>query len=143
MNSVPNSDSEQCPESKLGWVHRVHILGPGCAHAPHWAYRVVASQAPCHRPPPTVSWTSSRLCRSAHRSCRRSCHALCRAPVCATARRVASSSAMSRASRLYRGACPAMSQHCIATQLAARLSSCHNRNDCIMTNPTGHTSLLS
>ena len=32
MNSVPNSDSEQCPESKLGWVHRVRTLGTGCKH---------------------------------------------------------------------------------------------------------------
>ena len=27
-----NSGSEQCPESKLGWVHRVHTLGSSCAH---------------------------------------------------------------------------------------------------------------
>ena len=26
MNSVQNSDSEQCTESKLGWVHQVHTL---------------------------------------------------------------------------------------------------------------------
>ena len=30
MNSIPNSDSKQCPESKLGWVHRVHTQGLGC-----------------------------------------------------------------------------------------------------------------
>ena len=27
MNSYPNSDSKQCPESKLGWVHRMHTHG--------------------------------------------------------------------------------------------------------------------
>ena len=27
MNSYPNSDSKQCPESKLGWVHRMHTQG--------------------------------------------------------------------------------------------------------------------
>ena len=37
MNSVPNSDSEQCPKSILGWVHRVHTqrtqaAGPLRAH---------------------------------------------------------------------------------------------------------------
>ena len=31
MNSVPNNDSKQCTESKLGWVHRVHTLNPSCA----------------------------------------------------------------------------------------------------------------
>ena len=31
MNSVQNSDSDQCPESKLGWVHRMHTQGLGCA----------------------------------------------------------------------------------------------------------------
>ena len=32
MNSDSNSDSEQCTESKLGRVHRVHTLNPGCEH---------------------------------------------------------------------------------------------------------------
>ena len=33
VNSVPNSDSEQCTESKLGWVHKgAHLTDPGCAH---------------------------------------------------------------------------------------------------------------
>ena len=31
MNSVQNSDSEQYPESRLGLVHRVYTLNPGCA----------------------------------------------------------------------------------------------------------------
>ena len=45
MNNVPNSDSKQCPESKLGQVHSVHTLNPGyactaqrpSAHATRWA----------------------------------------------------------------------------------------------------------
>ena len=32
MNSDPNSDCEQCTESKLGWVHSAHTQGPGCTH---------------------------------------------------------------------------------------------------------------
>ena len=44
MNSVPNSDSKQCPESKLGWVHQVNTLAQlartgraHCAQAVSWA----------------------------------------------------------------------------------------------------------
>ena len=47
MNSVQNSDSEQCTESKLGQVHNVHTHGLGCEHAARWAGRVVAHRAPC------------------------------------------------------------------------------------------------
>ena len=32
MNSDPNSDSKQCTESKLGWVHSAHTQNPGRAH---------------------------------------------------------------------------------------------------------------
>ena len=50
MNSVPNSDSEQCTESKLGWIHQMHTLAQpgrtghahyaqaGCVAAMSWAY---------------------------------------------------------------------------------------------------------
>ena len=73
MNSVLNSDSEQCPESKLGWVHQVHTLAlpehtslSHCAQASHvtdvsWAvWQPVAGRVPslgdrivtlCHRAP--------------------------------------------------------------------------------------------
>ena len=48
MNSVRDSDSEQCTESKLGWVHHVHTLTqaarPGRAHSACWA--------PCRGPLP-------------------------------------------------------------------------------------------
>ena len=55
MNSVQNSTSELCIESKLGWVHQVHTLNPGCAHRPRthcavsqaWTGRVTADAGPC------------------------------------------------------------------------------------------------
>ena len=57
MNSVPNSDSKQCTESKLGWVHQVHTLAypartgrAHCAHAGPCLDRVVAYKVPYHRP---------------------------------------------------------------------------------------------
>ena len=66
MNSDPNSDFEQCTESKLGWMHSVHIQGVvswrvGC--------HIVASLWSCHRrllpcrnpPPPHAPYR--RPCR--------------------------------------------------------------------------------
>ena len=143
-NSVPNSDSEQCIESRLGWVHRVHTLNPSCAHAARWASRVVAHQATCRRPPPTASWPSSRSCRSAHRLCRRPGHASCRHALAhAAARSIVVSSVVSRASWPYRGTGPTMSQHYIATQPVAKPSSCHDTTDCIVTHLSGQVALLS
>ena len=55
MNSVPNSDSEQCTESRLGQVHNVHTP---MAQAVHWAGRVLAHQTPRRGLPPGVSWPS-------------------------------------------------------------------------------------
>ena len=72
MNSVPNSDSEQCPESRLSWVHKVHMvhtLNPSCAptmrtqrpgHATRWAGCVVAHRG-CivgHSWPPSQPYRS-------------------------------------------------------------------------------------
>ena len=102
------------------------------AQVARWAGRIVAHQASCRRPPLAISWPSSRLCRSVHWPCRRSC----RAPVRSAACRVAASSTMLRASRPYRGACSAVSQHCIARHPAARPSFCPDKNDCIVTHPT-------
>ena len=53
MNSDPNSDSEQCPESKLGWVHSAHTHSPRCAHSaprPCAHRRVVARAGPFRGP---------------------------------------------------------------------------------------------
>ena len=77
MNSALNSDSKQCLESKLSWVHKVHtqrtlvartlLLGRAHTTPRPSAQRRVASL------PSVVSWPSSRPCR-------RSCRALCRSP---------------------------------------------------------------
>ena len=47
MNSVPNSNSEQCTKSKLGRVHNAHTHGPSCSHAARWAGCIMAHQASC------------------------------------------------------------------------------------------------
>ena len=56
MNSVPNSDSEQCTESKLGWVHQMNTLNPSCAQRP----RALHPCWPCRGRVvglcPTLSW---------------------------------------------------------------------------------------
>ena len=71
MNSVPNSDSEQCPKSKLGLVHRVHTMNPSCAPTARAAPRPRAHSAlgamswsvelrimACHCTRSAVSWPS-------------------------------------------------------------------------------------
>ena len=61
LNSDPNCDSEQCTESKLCQVHKVHTLNPGYAHSaprPRVKHRVAAHTGPCRG-----------LCCSAHWSC--------------------------------------------------------------------------
>ena len=47
MNNVPNNDSEQCIELRLGWVRRVHTLNPS------WA-----PGRPCRGAPGAVSHAS-------------------------------------------------------------------------------------
>ena len=83
VNSVPNSDSEQCIESKLSWVRQVHTLTQPtrtdrahCAQAVHVAVvsqpiadRVPAYGGSCRR----LGWRCRRLgwpCRKPDRSCR-------------------------------------------------------------------------
>ena len=85
MNNVSNSDSEQCPESKLGWVH---THGPGCTlgrscRGTHW-HHVADLARPCRGAHLTV-WrrTQDRVATQAL-----PCRALCRwrrdaAPPCA------------------------------------------------------------
>ena len=57
MNSVPNSDSEQCTKSKLSRVHSAPILGPAYAHtAPcRWPGRVAGLAWQCRSTRPAVS----------------------------------------------------------------------------------------
>ena len=68
MNSVPNSDSEQCTESRLGQVHSVH---PPMAQVARWAGRIVA--------PVAVSWLTRRRVIGVHQPCRSACPAVSRA----------------------------------------------------------------
>ena len=74
MNIVPNSDSEQCIESKLSRVPNAPTYGPSCAQATRALRRVVARWA--------VSWPPPRPCRACALPCRcehASAGALCRA----------------------------------------------------------------
>ena len=82
MNSDPNSDSEQCTESKLGRVHSAHTHGPGCAHAasvlrPGHAHNAMSQRTlasypgkarPCHER------VAARTGRVASRVVRARCH---------------------------------------------------------------------
>ena len=70
MNSDPNSDSEQCTESKLGRVHSAHTHGLGCAQA-------VRALRP-GRSHNAVSWRAVASCRGCPQSCRMPCRKLCR-----------------------------------------------------------------
>ena len=111
MNSVPNSDSKQCLESKLGQVHSVHTLNPGCAH-----YAQAAHTAPCRRPGLVVSQACIGRIVAPSRPCRK--HVLpCRcthAPAvvsyrCAHARAVASChSSLGHDTKLYRNTSPCL-----------------------------------
>ena len=136
MNSVPNSDSEQCTESKLGWVHRVHTqrtlaartVGPGhthCAQTERIAprprpHRVVLWRAVCRiaSPAPDLSQAPSAVswpCRCTHS------HAGSAVSWCIRRRVVA-----------Y-----------LATRLAAKPPSCHDTIVCIMTLLANQTARLS
>ena len=71
MNIVLNSDSEQCTESKLGWVHQVRTLAQAarplrthCAQA--------ARKASCHDARWVVSWPTRDRVVVPSLSCRRS-----------------------------------------------------------------------
>ena len=117
MNSVPNSDSEQCTESKLGWVHQVHTLTQlartGRAHCTQAGHVTAVSwRAGCCivSPAPAVSqaWLAvSRIVLP--------CRAPCREP-----------------SAQYRGASYAVSQPCCCRIIGR-----------VATHPSGQALLLS
>ena len=65
MNSVLNNDSEQCPESKLGWVHQVDTLNPAYAHRP----RALCPGRPCRGPVPDHIVAYGRSCHRPGRPC--------------------------------------------------------------------------
>ena len=59
MNSDPNSYLEQCTESKLGQVHKVHTLNPGYARTaprPLAQRRIAVHTGPCHGPGHSAHW---------------------------------------------------------------------------------------
>ena len=66
MNSVSNSDSEQCTESKLSRVHQVHTQQtlatrtqcPGCTHS-----TVLQASSALSRARPTVTWPCPAVSR--------------------------------------------------------------------------------
>ena len=55
MNSVLNSDSEKCTESKLSRVHSASTLGPACAHITRALRRVATHARPCRSAHPAMS----------------------------------------------------------------------------------------
>ena len=83
MNSYSNSDSKQSPESKLGWVHRMHTQGPGGVHTvPRpCAQRVLSIVSrSCHYARTAVSSPLPVMINKLYRNpslCRSSCRASC------------------------------------------------------------------
>ena len=68
-NSDPNSDSEQCIESRLGRVHSAHTHGLGCAQAARALHLGCALRLGCTHS--AVSWRALAPCHGRVRSCRR------------------------------------------------------------------------
>ena len=72
MNIIPNSDSEQCTESRLDQVHSVHTPMAQvartlpCRSSPRSRYKFVLQQATCRTP-----------CRAPYRAPTRPCHSPC------------------------------------------------------------------
>ena len=109
MNSVLNSDSKQCTESKLGWVHQVHTLAQPartgrehCTQAGHVA---------------TVSWACARPYRDLWPTVSQAWPAVLQAPASycgALLRRIVAHCCVV----LWRTTAPYRSPwlHCIATQ---------------------------
>ena len=131
MNNVPNSDSKQCTESRLGWVH---TLNPGCALGP-----------PYHGVPGAMSWPccSARPAVSQCKPVRIAVHARpYRVLYCP--RRVVGQGAVSRAVSRNKAAPSTTIQNLYrGSPLVARSPSCHDTNDCIVNHLNGQAALLS
>ena len=142
MNSVLNSDSEQCTESRLGWVHRVHTLNPGCAPTArtqpvswHAIGRIVAPSRSCRGSP--------LPCHCAHARTGAPCRSLPAYDTKIVSRHIASTASAPRAlpciSQLpasYRGALLrriASLLQCIATQRSPPPPLSHDTKFCIAT----------
>ena len=78
MNSVLNSYSKQCTESKLSQVHSAPTLGPACAHTTCALRRVAGLARPCRRLGPAVSQAWPGRVAAHAQSCR--VHRRCCAP---------------------------------------------------------------
>ena len=115
MNSGPNSDSKQCTESKLGWVHQVHTLNPACSP------RSAVSQPVAGR----VAGFAGRVAAYS-RSCRRLGQhwVSCCAP-----------SSVSHASCAVSWYLPGRVAALYRDTASCQASSCHHTTDCIMTHP--------
>ena len=77
MNSDPNSDSEQCTESRLGWVHRVHTMNPSCAPTTRALRRGCSHSVVSQLPSVTIQNCIATQAPASHAL--RACHARCRA----------------------------------------------------------------
>ena len=67
MNSVPTVTQNSALSPKLGWVHQVHTLNPGCAQRP----RALRPGRLCRGPVPDRIVACDRPCRKPSRPCRR------------------------------------------------------------------------
>ena len=140
MNSVPNSDSKQCTESRLGWVQRVHTLtqavhtlcvGPVVS----WHTRrcvVVVSRCTLGR----VTRCTARVVSPRPHA---SCCAQCRCPsgrIAGLLRRIVAPPAPYR-SRVATQGCPStMIQNLYrGSPPVAKPPSCHDTPNCIVTHP--------
>ena len=135
MNSVPNSDSEQCTELKLGWVHQVHTLTqPTHAQAVPIALRPSVSRS-CCGPMPDRIVTYGRSCRRLGIPCR-SLYRDTPSTKTMRARRVACCSACRSTPAPYRGALWPCRR---AVSLAVSQPCCtsyHDTMNCIATHST-------
>ena len=116
MNSVSNSDSKQCTESKLGWVHRMHTLNPNCAPTARALRPGRARTTPCRGVQCAMSQAQHRLCRKPPRSYHGCVAARTRALLCLVSR-----------------PCCCRIAGRVATHLNSQAFACHDKTDCIVT----------
>ena len=141
MNSVPNSDSEQCTESKLSRVYSAPTHGLGCT-----LRHVVAHAGPYRGPLPdhvALVPCRERLCPTVSLPARSCWHAVsqryvalraapCRSPSGRIAHLLIRIVAHPRP---YRSAAAPRVVACLAIHLPARLPSCHDTPIFIATHP--------
>ena len=132
MDSVPNSDSEHCTESRLGQVHSVHTP---MAQAARWTDRIVAHQALCRGRVAAHARLYRTLCVWAMLQCPRPPRVV--APPRGLLRSVSQAPrSCRRPAQPYRSTTARRVVACLTIHLKARPPSCHDTNDCIVTHPT-------